>query len=102
MKIEDRDLLYGLRHYVNDLKGVERVQREERTRQRVDTGSDRVEISKRSKEAEKARRVIEKVPPVDEKKVADVKRSIEKGSYNVRAQEVAEGIIRKSIIDTIL
>ncbi len=103
MRINDRELISGLRNYIEDLRAIERSQRDQQRVQggRIE-GRDRVEISRRSREAEKARKVVERTPDMDEKRVRELKDAIEQGRYNVKGEAVAENIIRRSIVDTLL
>ena len=64
--------------------------------------SDKVEISKRSKEIQKVRETVEASPDVRMDKVKKLKNEIESGSYNVKGEAIAEEVIKRSLIDTLL
>ncbi len=62
---------------------------------------DRAEFSVRSREIQKVNDLIQSVPDVREGVVERVRRSIETGTYNVRAEQIAEKIIGGSLFDQI-
>lgn len=63
--------------------------------------SDRVEISVRSREYQHLDALIRSIPDVREAKVEQIRQAIENGTYNVRAEQVADKIIGGSLIDEI-
>jgi negative regulator of flagellin synthesis FlgM len=65
------------------------------------TGPDRVELSVRSREIQHLDELIQSTPDVREALVEQVRRSIDNGTYNVRAEQVAEKILGGSLIDEI-
>lgn len=102
MKINNKELISGLRNYIDHLRGTERGEKRSIQETKVEAGRDRVEISRRSREAERTRKAIERVPDVNEKKVAKLKKTVEEGTYNVKGEVVAESLIRRSIVDNLL
>lgn len=70
-------------------------------REASDAGTDRVELSTRSREMQSVEELIRSTPDVREGKVEQIRRSIESGTYNVRAEQVADKIIGGSLIDEI-
>jgi negative regulator of flagellin synthesis FlgM len=62
---------------------------------------DRVELSVRSREIQHLDELIRSTPDVREALVERVRRSIENGTYNVRAEQVAEKILGGNIFDEI-
>jgi len=68
---------------------------------RATSNPDKVEISERSKEINRIRELIEKIPEVREDKVNELREAIDKGVYNIKGEIIAENIIKKSIIDTV-
>jgi negative regulator of flagellin synthesis FlgM len=63
--------------------------------------SDRIELSVRSRELLHLDELIRSIPEVREAKVDQVRQAIESGTYNVRAEQVAEKILGGSLIDEI-
>jgi len=63
---------------------------------------DSITISQKSREVQKAMKVVEQLPDVREGKVKELKESIENGSYNVKGEAIAESMIKHSLLNTIL
>jgi negative regulator of flagellin synthesis FlgM len=62
---------------------------------------DRIEISVRSREIQHLDELIRSAPDVREALVERVRRSIETGTYNVKAEQVADKILGGDLIDEI-
>ncbi len=62
---------------------------------------DRVEFSARSREMQKIYEVLQATPDVRAEKVAELKRQIETGQYEVDSEALAEKILRESLLDLI-
>jgi negative regulator of flagellin synthesis FlgM len=63
--------------------------------------SDRLEISARSREISHLNELIQSTPDIREEKVAAVRREIESGTYNVKAEKIAEKIIGGNLLDEV-
>jgi flagellar biosynthesis anti-sigma factor FlgM len=61
--------------------------------------SDRVELSVRSRQIQNIDDLIQSTPDVREGVVEQVRRSIADGTYNVRAEQVAERILGGDLFD---
>lgn len=68
-------------------------------RESVASDPDRVELSVRSREIQHIDELIRSTPDVREGVVERVRLSIENGTYNVRAEQVADKILGGSLID---
>ncbi len=72
--------------------------------QKSDRGSvkpvaDRVELSIRSRQIQNIDEMIQATPDVREGVVEQVRRSLANGTYNVRAEQIAEKIIGGNLFD---
>ena len=65
----------------------------------ANTVSDRVELSVRSRQIQNIDELIQSTPDVREGVVEQVRRSIADGTYNVRAEQVAEKILGGDLFD---
>jgi negative regulator of flagellin synthesis FlgM len=65
------------------------------------TGQDRVELSVRSREIQNLDQMIQATPDVREGLVERIRQSLTDGTYNVKAEQVADKIIGGSLIDQI-
>jgi negative regulator of flagellin synthesis FlgM len=63
--------------------------------------SDRLELSVRSQEISHLNDLIQSVPDVREAKVEQIRRELESGTYNVKAEKIAEKIIGGNLLDEV-
>ncbi len=63
---------------------------------------DRIELSVRGREIQHFDSLIRSTPDIREAKVEEVRSAIENGTYNVKAEKIADKIIGGSLIDQIL
>ncbi len=65
----------------------------------VTAAADRVEFSVRSRQIQNIDELIQSTPDVREGVVEQVRRSIANGTYNVRAEQIAEKILGGNLFD---
>ncbi len=63
---------------------------------------DRIELSVRGREIQHIDSLIRSTPDVRDAKVEQVRSAIENGTYNVKAEKIADKILGGSLIDQIL
>lgn len=81
-----------------DVKPADKVPVESR---RIREG-DRVELSKELRELERLREEVRQDEQLREKRVEEVKKQIEEGTYDMNARRTAYGMVRETIIDKIV
>lgn len=64
--------------------------------------ADRVEISGEAKEYQQLNQVIASLPEVRSERVAALQQKIETGSYHPQSDEIAEKLIRSTLLDAVL
>ena len=64
-------------------------------------GSDRIELSVRSREINHLDELIRSTPDVREARVEQIRSAIENGTYNVKAEKIAEKILGGNLIDEV-
>ncbi len=64
-------------------------------------GSDRIELSVRSREIQHIDELIRSTPDIREEKVEQIRSAIETGTYNVKAEKIADKILGGNLIDEI-
>ncbi len=64
-------------------------------------GSDRIELSVRSREIQHLDELIRSTPDVRESKVEQIRSAIESGTYNVKAEKIADKILGGNLIDEV-
>jgi negative regulator of flagellin synthesis FlgM len=65
------------------------------------SASDQLDLSARSREISHFEELAQSVPDVRESKVAQIRGEIESGTYNVKAEKIAEKIIHGNQLDEI-
>ena len=63
--------------------------------------SDRLELSVRSREISHLNDLIQSTPDIREDKVEKVRRELESGTYNVKAEKIAEKILKGNLLDEV-
>lgn len=64
--------------------------------------TEKVDLSSRAKDIQQVRQILEDIPDVREDKVAELKRQIDNGTYQVNADKIAEKMVSESLIDLII
>ncbi|MCX8031325.1 MAG: flagellar biosynthesis anti-sigma factor FlgM [Thermodesulfovibrionales bacterium] len=59
------------------------------------TPSDRVDISGRAKEIAELMSAINQIPEVRSDKVAEIKKAIESGNYNINTLKIAQSLLKE-------
>jgi negative regulator of flagellin synthesis FlgM len=103
MEINGKDPLAGLNSSVQRLDGgqqpTQRIQK--LNEEQSSSGADRIEFSVKSREVLQIDNLIRSTPDIREQKVEQIRSAIANGTYNVKAEMVAEKIITGNMIDNI-
>ena len=100
MEINGKNPLIG---FNNNVQRLEVSQQSERT-QKCGGGhsdSDRLELSVRSRQISHLDELIRSTPDVRESRIEQVRRELESGTYNVKAEKIAEKIIGGNLLDEV-
>ena len=60
---------------------------------------EKVDLSTKAKEIQQAKVEVSKLPDVREEKVQEIKTQVEKGTYNVSGEQIANKMVGESLID---
>jgi flagellar biosynthesis anti-sigma factor FlgM len=104
MKIDGTNPLIGLNKDVQRLDAPQQSERTQSERAQCSgesSVSDRLELSVRSREITHLQELIQSAPDVRESKIEQIRGSIERGTYNVKAEKIAEKIIGGSLLDEV-
>jgi negative regulator of flagellin synthesis FlgM len=73
-------------------------------RPKVQEGSEgeKVSLSDHGKTAQLIQNTLEATPDVREDKVAEIKKAVDEGTYEVDSKKVAEGMLRENAVDSML
>jgi len=100
MEINGTNPLIGLTKNVQRLDSLQQSERNQITGG-GNSDSDRLELSVRSREISHLEELIQSTPDVREDRVNQVRSQIERGTYNIKAEKIAEKIIGGSLIDEV-
>ena len=100
MEINGTNPLIGLNKNVQRLDSPQQPERAQATGG-GHTDSDRLELSVRSRQISHLNELIQSTPDIREEKVEQVRKELESGTYNVKAEKIAEKIIGGNILDEI-
>jgi negative regulator of flagellin synthesis FlgM len=65
----------------------------------LEPGSDRIELSIRGREVQRLNDMIQSTPDIRADRVEQVRNALESGTYNVRAEMIADKILGGDVID---
>jgi negative regulator of flagellin synthesis FlgM len=101
MDINGTDLLIGTKTNVERLKAPERSGQAQKSNEGQNPETDRLELSVRSREISHLAELIRSTPDVRELKVEQIRRDLEAGTYNVKAEKIAEKMIGGQHLDKV-
>ncbi len=101
MEINGNNPLIGLRNNVRQLDGTQQSARTVKGNKHAVSGSDRLELSIQSRKVQHLDDLIRSTPDIRKEKVEQISREIHTGTYNVKAEKVAEKIIGGSLLDEV-
>jgi len=82
------------------IQGAEVVSAKQRPQQ--DGRQDRVQISDRAKEIQRIRSLADQPDVAREEQIERISRAVDAGTYSVSGKQVADAMIRQTLIDAIL
>ncbi len=100
MKITDLSQGSNPLQYVNQANAPEK-QPGPQEMKKQESLVDKVELSDRSREMQKINDVLETTPDVRAERVAELKKAVQEGRYQVDSEAVADKMVNESIIDLV-
>jgi negative regulator of flagellin synthesis FlgM len=64
--------------------------------------NDNVILSPKAKELNEAEKILSTCPDINEEKVAQIKKQIEEGTYQIDSKKIAEKILKDTLLDELL
>ena len=100
MEITPKNQADAIEAYVNQVQVKPKTEdlNEKDPRQQA-IKSDTVVISETAKRIQAAQSLLETIPDVRSEKVAEIKRRIEDGTYEIKPDQIAEKMIRESLLN---
>ena len=102
MEINGTNPLIGTKTDVQRLKAPEQPGQAQKSGVGQNPDSDRLELSVRSREISHLDELIRSTPDVRELKVEQIRRDLEAGTYNVKAEKIAEKMIGGQILNEVI
>ena len=101
MEINGNNPLIGLKSNVQQLDGTQQSERTDASGDDRNSGSDRLELSVQGREAMHLNDLIQAVPDIREAKVEQIQRDVQTGTYNVKAEKIADKIIGGDLLNEV-
>ena len=100
MKVSSDRSLLNLEAYVQNAQKKEDAGQVVREGTEQTSQKEQVNLSSAARDLQKAREAIEATPEIREERVSQFRQEIATGQYQPKAEDVAEQMLRESIIDT--
>ena len=101
MEINGSNPLIGSKPNVQRLESSQQVERTQKSDGGRNPDADRLELSVRSREISHINELVRSTPDTREMRIEQVRRDIEAGTYNVKAEKIAEKIIGGNLLDEV-
>ena len=101
MEINGNNPLIGLKSNVRQLDGTQRSVHTGKSGNDPCSGSDKLELSVQSRNVQHLDDLIRSAPDIREAKVEQISRELQTGTYNVKAEKIAEKIIGGTLLDEV-
>jgi flagellar biosynthesis anti-sigma factor FlgM len=101
MEINGNNPLIGLKSNVRQLDGERQSAQTDKSSGDHNSGSDRLELSVQSRKVQHLDDLIQSTPDIREAKVEQITRELHAGTYNVKAEKIAEKIIGGTLLDEV-
>ena len=101
MEINGNNPLIGLKSNVRQLDGTQRSTQTGKSESDRSSGSDKLELSVQGRNVQHLDDLIRSAPDIREAKVEQISRDLQTGTYNVKAEKIAEKIIGGTLLDEV-
>jgi len=101
MEINGNNPLIGLNTSVQRIDAPQQQERTSKSGEGQNPESDRLELSVRSREISHLDELVRSTPDVRQSKIEQVRRELEAGTYNVKAEKIAEKIIGGNLLNEV-
>jgi negative regulator of flagellin synthesis FlgM len=100
MEINTKNQTLAIDSYVSQIQAKQKIEPVEgRPPRGPEASGDTVHISDAAKRVREAQNKLQEIPDVRSDKVAEIKRQIEGGSYEIKAGAIAGKMIRESLLN---
>lgn len=99
MKINDTSSKDIANQIIQQYQRGEKVNQAAEPRTVAPSAAEKVDISTLAKDIQKAKAVIAETPDVREERVQELKAQVDKGTYRVDSEKLAQAMVKDSLID---
>ncbi|MGD9235697.1 MAG: flagellar biosynthesis anti-sigma factor FlgM [Desulfobacterales bacterium] len=98
MEITPKDSV-NIEAYVNQVQEKDKVDAAAEQKDQQHARADTVALSSAAKDIQEAQRKLQAIPDVREEKVAQLKEQIEKGTYEMDAEKIADKMLKEALLN---
>lgn len=99
MEINSNDNTINIDAYVNNISDKQKAEKTSDKAEKNVAKTDTVNISDAAKEIQEVRRELDNIPDVRADKVEQLKNQIEDGTYEIKSEEIAEKMLKDSLLN---
>jgi len=102
MKIVGENPFVKLDAYVKNVKEKKDVEESKNKTSRDDSSDDNVVLSHKAREIQDAKRILSSSPDIREEKVAEIRKRIENGTYQIEGDKISIKMIKEALLNELL
>jgi len=102
MEITDKNPSINLKSYVKNIKDERKIANSPEKTSNEFIKEDKVVLSSKAKEIQEAKKILDSTPDVREKKITQLKKQIENGTYEIDGKKIAVKMIKESLLNEVL
>lgn len=102
MKIVGENPFVKLDAYVKNVKEKKDVEESKNKTSRDDSSDDNVVLSPKAREIQDAKRILSSSPDIREEKVAEIRKRIENGTYQIEGDKISIKMIKEALLNELL
>jgi negative regulator of flagellin synthesis FlgM len=102
MEITPNDNTINIDAYVNNINDKQKAENTSDKAEKNVAKTDTVNISDAAKEIQEVRKELDNIPEVRAEKVEQLKNQIENGTYEIKSEEIAEKMLKDSLLNDLL
>ena len=99
MEITPNDNTINIDSYVNNIDDKQKAENTSDKAEKNVAKTDTVNISDAAKEIQEVRKELDNIPEVRAEKVEQLKNQIENGTYEIKSEEIAEKMLKDSLLN---
>ena len=99
MEINSNDNTINIDAYVNNISDKQKAENTSDKAEKNVAKTDTVNISDAAKEIQEVRKELDNIPEVRAEKVEQLKNQIENGTYEIKSEEIAEKMLKDSLLN---